>query len=157
MTAGAIRVYADTSVYGGAFDEEFMEPTRRFFSQVREGRLVLVSSPVVRREVGRAPDEVRALFNDMTPLIEFVEASEEALRLRRAYLDQGIVSPRRADDALHVAVATVARCSAIVSWNFRHIVHSRKIPLYNAVNAVRGHAAIAIHSPREVIEYEEEV
>ena len=92
----------------------------------------------------------------MVPFIEFVEISEEALRLRQAYLDEAVVTPRWADDALHVAMATVAGCSMIVSWNFRHIVHSRKIPLYNAVNTLRGHAVLAIHSPWEVIEYAEE-
>lgn len=30
-----IKVYADTSVYGGVFDEEFAEPSKIFFEQVR--------------------------------------------------------------------------------------------------------------------------
>ena len=34
-------------------------------------------------------------------------------------------------------------------------MHLRKIPLYNAVNTLRGFAPLAIHSPAEVIEYEE--
>ena len=42
--------------------------------------------------------------------------------------------PRHSADALHVAQATVASCRVIVSWNFKHIVHFAKIPLYNAVN-----------------------
>ena len=32
-----IRVYVDTSVFGGTEDEEFAEITRRFFQQVRAG------------------------------------------------------------------------------------------------------------------------
>lgn len=30
------RVYADTSVFGGVFDEEFCDTSRTFFEQVRE-------------------------------------------------------------------------------------------------------------------------
>ena len=60
------------------------------------------------------------------------------------------------DDALHVAVATVSGCSLIVSWNFKHIVHFQKIPLYNAINAIQGYPQIAIFSPLEVIRYEDE-
>jgi hypothetical protein len=60
------------------------------------------------------------------------------------------------EDALHVAVATASDCSLIVSWNFKHIVHFEKIPLYNAVNTLRGHAHIGIFSPLEVIQYEGE-
>lgn len=35
-------------------------------------------------------------------------------------------------------------------------VHFDKIPLYNAVNRKKGYPTIAIYSPREVIEYEDE-
>lgn len=38
ITTQPIRVYADTSVYGGVFDEEFSVPSRRFFDRVRQGR-----------------------------------------------------------------------------------------------------------------------
>ncbi|MDJ0509521.1 MAG: hypothetical protein QNJ64_09750 [Crocosphaera sp.] len=57
-------------------------------------------------------------------------------------------------DALHVALASVSGCSMIVSWNFKHIVHFQKIPLYRAINAVKGYAQIDIYSPLEVINYE---
>ena len=43
-----------------------------------------------------------------------------------------------------------------MSWNFRHIVHMEKIPLYNAVNMARGYPTIGIYSPQEVIRYAEE-
>lgn len=78
-----------------------------------------------------------------------------AVRLE-AYVAAGIVTPKSLDDALHVALATVSGCPAIVSWNFRHIVHFQKIPSYNAVNAVYGYRAIQICSPWEVIAYEDE-
>ena len=47
MTIRIIRVYADTSVFGGVFDEEFEAPSVAFFQQVREHRFQLVTSPVV--------------------------------------------------------------------------------------------------------------
>ncbi|RKZ47314.1 MAG: hypothetical protein DRR16_21720 [Candidatus Parabeggiatoa sp. nov. 3] len=55
---------------------------------------------------------------------------------------------------LHVALATVAGCQLIVSWNFKHIVHFQKIPLYRAINIVKGYTEINIYSPPEVIDYE---
>ena len=59
-------------------------------------------------------------------------------------------------DALHVALATVAGCALIVSWNFRHIVNYRRIPMYNAVNTLQGFGDLAIFSPLEVIADEDE-
>jgi hypothetical protein len=53
---------------------------------------------------------------------------------------------------LHVANATVGGADMIVSWNFRHIVHFRKIRGFNAVNLKEGYATLAIYSPREVVE-----
>jgi len=69
--------------------------------------------------------------------------------------DPGIVGPKWNADALHVAVATVSACRVIVSWNFKHIAHFQKIPLYNGINQSLGYAPIAIHSPEEVIANED--
>ena len=85
-----------------------------------------------------------------------VDVTESALDLRDAYLQAKIVKAKYSDDALHVALATVAECALIVSWNFQHIVHFQKIPLYNAMNTLKGYQQIAIYSLREVIEYEDE-
>ncbi len=39
------RIYCDTSVFGGVYDDLFFEASRRFFELVREGSLILVISP----------------------------------------------------------------------------------------------------------------
>jgi len=156
MKGQILRVYADTSVFGGAFDEEFRGASRDFFDQVRRGRFELVTSAVVQQEVAAAPARVRNLFDAILPLTKVAAVTEETLRLQAAYLSAGILPPKWAADALHVALATTSRASLIVSWNFAHIVHFDKIFLYNEVNAREGHAAIAIHSPLEVISYEDQ-
>ena len=156
MTARPVRVYADTSVYGGILDEEFAEPSRTFFEQVRSGRFHLILSPIVRDELEDAPNSIRALFDEMRTMAEIMDATEEVVGLQQAYLEAVILTPRWAADALHVAVATVSQCRMIVSWNFKHIVSFRKIPLYNGVNLAKGYGAIGIHTPQEVIAYEDE-
>ena len=55
---------------------------------------------------------------------------------------------------LHVALSTTTGCDGIISWNFEHIVNFQKIPLYNAVNVLHGFNTIFIHSPPEVVNYE---
>ncbi|HUU59575.1 MAG TPA: hypothetical protein VMZ50_08530 [Phycisphaerae bacterium] len=156
MTDKPLRVYADTSVFGGVRDEEFSEPSRRFFAQAREGRFALVLSALVQRELKPAPEEVRGLFEEALLFAEVVDVAAEAMLLQQAYLAAQIVSAKFSDDALHVATATVTECSVIVSWNFKHIVHYDKILLYNAVNTMNRYPSIAIYSPREVIAYEDQ-
>jgi hypothetical protein len=148
----AIEVYADTSVYGGVHDEEYGLASSRFFDQVRTGRFLLVVSDVVRREIEQAPPIVRATFDDLIAFMKLVAVDEQVLRLRDAYLKAGIVSPKWADDAAHVAAATVSEADLIVSWNFKHIVQFERIRLYNAVNALNGFRSIEIRSPPEVID-----
>lgn len=148
-----IRVYADTSVFGGCFDAEFAEASRRFFQDVRRGRIQLVLSDTTLLELTGAPDKVRRVLVDL-PLttVERVILTEEVEHLRDAYLAHGIVGPASVRDAEHIAAATVADVDMIVSWNFRHIVHYEKISGYQGVNMLQGYGAIRIFSPLEVVE-----
>jgi len=148
-----MKVYADTSVFGGVFDEEFAKPTRQFFSEIDAGRFTLVTSAIVEAEIEPAPDRIRDFFARYESIAEIAQVTEEALLLQRQTIDSGIVTPKSAEDALHVALATVSGCALIVSWNFKHIVHFDKIPKYNAVNTRNGYGQIGIYSPLEVIDY----
>lgn len=150
-----IRVYADTSVFGGVFDDEFRTASETFFGEVEEGRFRVVISRLVEEEIVGAPEEVQDFFKKHQPQVERNTVSQEAIELQEAYLEHGIVGEASVADALHVAAATVLVCRLIVSWNFKHIVHFQKIPLYNAVNRLNGYSEIGIHTPLEVISDED--
>lgn len=64
-TVRAIPVYADTSVFGGVFDDEYARASEAFFASVRRGRFHLVTSAVVEDELTDAPEQVRACFEGM--------------------------------------------------------------------------------------------
>ena len=147
-----IRVYADTSVFGGLFDARFTVASTALFTHVESGRFKLVLSPLVDEELVQAPLAVREEFARLSSLAERISPSPEIRLLQKAYLAAGILTPKSTADAYHVASATVATCRVIVSWNFKHIVHFQKIPMYNGVNKINGYGEIAIHSPEEVIE-----
>ena len=156
MDARPVRVYADTSVFVGAFDAEFARPSQRFFELVREGRFTLVCSTTLEQEIMQGPPGVRAFYEGLAVVTEVVVVPEAAYALQAEYLKHGVVTEKWATDALHVATATVTGCAAIVSWNFKHIVNYRRIPLYNAVNVLAGYGQIAIYSPLEVLEDDKE-
>jgi predicted nucleic acid-binding protein len=150
-----VRAYADTSVFGGVFDAEFEKPSKVFFEDVKTGDIKLLTSELVRQEIQAGPHKVQALFEEMLSFAEVVGISEAVLELQKAYINKGIVSKNYATDAMHVALATVAGARIIVSWNFKHIVNFRKIPMYNAANASQGYHPIGIYSPLEVTGYED--
>ena len=149
-------VYVDTSVFGGVFDPEFERGSQALFEKIRDGRLRGAVSALVADELARAPARVSGLFTQLESLFLRLDIGRRAYALRRAYLDAGVVGPRWAADALHVASATVGGCRAIVSWNFRHIVNFQRIPLYNAVNEIQGYSPIGIYTPLEMAFDEDE-
>ena len=63
----------------------------------------------------------------------------------------GAVGKNERADALHIALATIARVDVLVSWNFKHIVNLRRIHAFNAVNLKQGYPVLEIRNPREVV------
>lgn len=149
---GRLRVYTDTSVFGGCFDTEFSKPSRAFFKEVSAGRIVPLISATLVREVQEAPDRVRALLTEVLQgKCSRVDVTPEMVDLRDAYLAAKVVTDRYADDALHVAQATLARADVIASWNFKHLVNPMRIRGFNGVNAARGHLEVVILTPGDIV------
>jgi predicted nucleic acid-binding protein len=145
------RIYTDTSVLGGCEDEEFREHSRRLLETFRRGELTMVVSEVTVRELEAAPERVRSVLASVPARhIETVALSRESQELAAAYIDDRAIGARMRADALHIALATVARVDVLVSWNFKHIVNLKRIHAYNAVNLKRGYPLLEIRTPREV-------
>ena len=145
------RIYTDTSVLGGCEDEEFREPSRRLLEAFQGGELTLVLSELTLLELATAPEAVRMVLGRVPAAhIETLSLSPEAEELAAAYIENGAIGERMRADALHIALATVARVDVLVSWNFKHIVNLKRIHAYNSVNLKMGYPLLEIRTPREV-------
>lgn len=145
------RIYADTSVLGGCEDEKFRDASRRLIDAFVAGELTLVVSELTLRELEEAPDPVtRVVARVPDAHIELVSVSAEAEELADSYVQEGAIEAGMRADALHIAIATIARVDVVVSWNFKHIVNLKRIRAYNAVNLKRGYPLLEIRTPREV-------
>ena len=145
------RIYTDTSVLGDCEDDEFRDPSLRLIEAFVDGELTLVLSELTLRELEAAPEEVRAVVGRVPAAhVEPLSLAPEAEELASAYIEDGAIGPRMRADALHIALATVARVDVLVSWNFRHIVNLKRIHAYNAVNLKKGYPRLEIRTPREV-------
>jgi hypothetical protein len=146
------RIYIDTSIIGGCFDEEFKEDSNRLVEMALKGEIILLLSDVLMEEITKAPERIKTFIASLPAgSIEMIKPQMDDIELRNAYLSAGVVGPASGNDAHHVAVATIAKADIIVSWNFKHIVHWDKIRLFNAVNLQKGFALVDIRSPKEVI------
>ena len=145
------RIYTDTSVMGGCEDDEFREHSRRLLEAFVGGDLTLVLSELTLRELEAAPEGVRMVLVRVPQAhIEPLSLSSEAEELAAAYIEDGAIGARMRADALHIALATVARVDVLVSWNFKHIVNLKRIHAYNAGNLKKGYPLLEIRTPREV-------
>lgn len=151
----ALRIYVDTSVIGGLIDEEFADDTRPLWQSFVSGRYLPVLSTLTMRELSLAPLEVQRQIDKIPDkYIEIVDISDRTHELAGKYLVQGALPPKMENDALHIALATIARVDVLVSWNFKHVVNINKIHIYNGVNLTMGYLPIEIRTPKEVIDDE---
>ena len=156
MKKDLLRLYLDTSVFGGVFDKEFQLESKRLIDDLHAKKFRVMISSVVLDEISKAPDRVQKLVSELPQDLLFpVDVTDEVEKLRDEYLARKILTLKSTDDATHVALATVNRADAIVSWNFKHIVRLGKMKQYNQVNFSLGYAILQIVSPKEVLFDEE--
>ena len=83
----------------------------------------LVVSELVLRECGAGdPDAAKkrlSVLNDV-PLILI---TEQALDIANSLIAKGIIPAKAAEDALHIAIATVNGVDYLLTWNCRHIAN----------------------------------
>ena len=148
-----MRIYIDTSVIGGYFDEEFQEWSQKLFEEFRSGKKTAIISDVTLGELEDAPPNVRELLSTIPDKFkEFVTLNDEAKELSYHYIKEKIVTTKSLVDTRHIAIASVNRADILVSWNFKHIVNYKLIRLYNSVDLKYGYPVLEIRTPRETIE-----
>lgn len=151
------RFYIDTSVIGGIYDSEFELETTLLFEKVKLGQVICVYSNLTESELNKAPQKVRDFFLSLKDeWKEKVEVTPEVIQLAQSYIDEKVVGETSLDDCIHIAAATLSKVDLLVSWNFKHIVNVYRIRGYNSVNLRLGYTSLNIHSPKEIVGYEDE-
>ena len=150
------RLYIDTSVFGGYFDEEFSDFTKPLFDRFRKGEFALLFSTVTEDELIPAPQNVKDLVKNIkVNNTEFLDTTDEAVELATQYISEKVVGQTSFADCLHIAIATINRADYLISWNFKHIVNVDRIRGYNSINIKYGYKQLEIRSPRDFMIYED--
>ncbi len=148
------RIYIDTSIVGGYFDDEFKEATISLFGRFESSEVTFVVSNLLELELLNAPTHVRELLLKYpTDKFQRVELTEEAMNLANSYIAEKVVGPTSLEDCRHIALATINKVDVLASWNFKHIVNLDRIKGYNSVNLRLGYSMIEIRSPKDLIKY----
>ena len=146
------RIYIDTSIVGGFFDEEFEKETKLLFKRLENREIVFVVSTVLGQELRDAPEHVKTLLQKYDKFcFEEIEITAEAKQLAKNYIAEKVVGKTSFEDCCHIALATIHKVDVLASWNFKHIVNLERIKGYNSVNLKNGYQILEIRNPKELV------
>ena len=90
-----MRVYLDTSMFGGCFDQEFEIWSNHLIALVKVGHYKAVISEVSEFELQFAPKHVKDILNSIPANnIEIAELTDEAKHLAELYIKEKIVTKK---------------------------------------------------------------
>src|SRR5919197_3957628 len=153
----ASSVYVETSVisyYAARSSRDIITAARQTITQEgwdeARGRFeIYISVLVVEEAKAGDPDAVQRRLATISglPIVEINDAAEE---LAKRLVDGGLIPGTSAEDALHIALATVHGMDFLLTWNFRHINNAEvKAQIRGAIEAV-GYECPVICSPEEL-------
>lgn len=153
-----LRLYLDSSILGWSLNHSnpgrFAE-ANLLLQQIANGRFIGVYSWVSEQEIEAAPAHIA---KKLWQKIEQAKLKSVTKRLRKqagelaqTYCDKKIVPSNFKADALHIAIATIWKADALVSYNFEHIVSLETMVAVNEVNKALNLGEIFLCQPQEVI------
>ena len=148
------RIYIDTSVVGGYFDEEFKEATVKLFERLDNNEITFIVSDLPDLELLNAlPNVKKLLLKYSADKFERVELTQDVIQLADTCIVEKVVGKTSLEDCRHIALATINKVDVLASWNFKHIVNLDRIKGYNSVNLRLGYSIIEIRSPKDLVKY----
>jgi hypothetical protein len=153
-----LRLYLDSSILGWSLNRgnpnRFAE-ANLLLQQIAKGRFIGAYSWVSAQEIEAAPEHItKELWQKVRELkLKRVPARlmKHADELAQAYCAKGIIPTDFKADALHIAVATLWRADALVSYNFEHIVNIETMVAVNEIKRALSLNEIFLCQPQEVI------
>jgi len=129
MMTAKQTMYIETTVVSAYFDFKQQDEvrkriTREFWKQILP-KYAPVISDIVFVELRRMADENQAeqLIGLIAPIKE-LPTDKRIEDLAESYIEQGIISKNKLEDALHLAEATMHKVDFLVSWNYKDLVRA---------------------------------
>ena len=93
----------------------------------------LYTSEVVARECNSGDPEAAARRMTAIEDIPLLRVTTDAVEIAKSLVSDGIIPQKAAEDALHIAIATVHTVDFLLTWNCKHIANpeiQRRIALH---------------------------
>jgi hypothetical protein len=154
------KLYLDTSIFGFALQKIDLgrkAEANLLLRQIRDGEFLAGYSFVTEAEIEAAPPGIAQRLRRMITSAGLrrirVRSRSQAHDLAKRYCQARVIPREYFEDALHVAIATLWRADALVSYNFTHIVRLDTMIRVNVINQQEGLAELHLCQPSEVIRW----
>ncbi|MEW6681062.1 MAG: hypothetical protein AB1297_08635 [bacterium] len=153
-----LRLYLDSSILGWSLNRG--NPTRfaeanLLLQQIAGGRFIGAYSWISEQGIEAAPEHIAKSLWQKVEEARLkrvpIRLGKQADELAQTYCDKKIVPSDFKVDALHIAIATLWKADALVSYNFEHIVSLEIMVAVNEVNKAVNLNKIFLCQPQEVI------
>jgi hypothetical protein len=154
-----LKVYLDTNLVSylvARRSRDLIMATRQqltldWWENERSKYELFISEMVLREARLGDPGEVvkRLAALDGLPQLDL---TDEVAELANQLLSKGILPPKAARDAVHIAVATVHCMDFLLTWNFKHIANAHVRKMADRLFRQAGYELPVICTPEELEE-----
>jgi predicted nucleic acid-binding protein len=127
-----------------------LEATREWWD-TRRTQFTLYISQVVLNEVTRGDAEMATRRLEILRDFPLLAVSEAVQNLATQFLAKSNLPPKAADDALHIATATVYGLDYLLTWNCRHIANAQIQKKLSQISLDAGYELPTICTPYELM------
>jgi predicted nucleic acid-binding protein len=126
------------------------EATRKWWDN-RRSQFTLYLSQVVLDEVARGDAEIATKRLEILRGFPLLAINQTVQNLALEFLSKSNLPPKAADDALHIAVATVYGLDYLLTWNCRHIANAQIQKKLLQISDDAGYELPTICTPYELM------
>jgi hypothetical protein len=127
-----------------------VEATREWWDSRRE-QFDLYISQTVLDEVARGDAEIASRRLEILKEFPLLDVNESVQDLAIQFLTKSNLPPKAADDALHIAVATVYSLDYLLTWNCKHIANAQIQKKLAQISFDSGYELPTICTPYELM------
>ncbi|AUT01321.1 hypothetical protein CLI64_13425 [Nostoc sp. CENA543] len=120
----------------------------------RRGFFVLYASEIVEDEAAKGDTAIASQRLNLLQSLTFLDLTEEAMELAQEFLQQSNLPPKAANDALHIALATVYGLDYLLTWNCKHMANAQIQRKLSQISSGLGYDLPIICTPYELMGFD---
>lgn len=152
------QVYVETSVVSYLTARQSRDLVRAARQEVtlewwdrRRKEFDLYISALVLQEAGQGDREAARKRLEALDGLPLLKLTDEAVVLAEALLKEGPLPAKAADDAIHLALATVSEMDFLLTWNCRHLANAELSGPAARFLRAKGYEPPVVCTPEELM------